>query len=241
MPVVVTPSASPVQAIEIIRPALRKIGAIDAIETPSAEQTQVALEALNGLIDTWKTQTSAAINNTELVVSLPPSTRSLTIGPGMDIDTVRPFRIESAYTRFTNIDRSVKVADKAEYDAINLKGLGTSWPELLWYDGGIPTGNVYFWPLASATVELHITLLHYLAEYESSEDSQYLPSGYKRALTLCLAVEMAAEFGMEAPATLQKQASLAYRAITRANQNVPELDSGNAVGSRLGQFLSGGF
>lgn len=231
---------SAVTALEIIRPALRKIGAIDAEETPSALQTQIALECLNGIIDTWSATSAAAVNNQELVVTLPPSTASLTIGTGQQINVDRPFRIESAYARIQGIDRSIKVEDKADYDAVNLKDMATSWPEMLWYDGGLPTGRVYFWPLASSNVEVHITVLRYLQQFADSNASQQLPQGYKRALQLTLAVEVATEFALEPTPSLVKQQALAYRAIARMNHVVHDLDNGQRVSSRIGQFLSGG-
>ena len=227
-------------ALQIIRPALRKIGAIDATETPDAEQTAVALECLNGLIDSWQVQSATAINSVEKVVTLAANTTSMTIGPGLTVDIERPFRVESCYARIHNIDRPVHVVSKQQYDQVVLKDLGTSWPEMLWYDGGIPTGNLYFWPRANAGVEVHITLLRYVAAFDDANDSQELPQGHKRALTLALAVEVAPEFALEPSNSLQKQAALAYRSITRANYQVPELDGETRVQARLGQFLSGG-
>lgn len=228
-------------ALDIIKPALRRIGAIDALETPSPEQTQVALECLNGLIDSWSATSATALNNEEIVVTLPPNQTTMTIGTGQAIDVPRPFRVESAYVRVQNIDRNVKVVDKAEYDAVNLKDLATTWPEILWYDGGVPTGNLYFWPRASYGVELHVTVLRYLAEFASATDTQNLPQGHKRALQLALAVEVAPEFALEPSPTLVRAASNAYRAMLRANYQVPDLQTNVRVEARLGQFLSGGF
>ncbi len=228
-------------ALEIIRPALRKIGAIDAVETPSSEQTQVALECLNGIIDTWGATSGVAVNNQEVTVTLPPMTTTLTIGPLQTIDIERPFRVESAYARIGNIDRPISVVDKAGYDAVNLKNMGTSWPELLWYDGNLPTGSVYFWPLASSSVELHLTFLRYLTTFADANAVQVLPRGYLRALQLTLAVEVAPEFALSPSPSLVKQQALAYRAVTRMNHVVQDMEPGITVRSRLGQFLSGGF
>lgn len=227
-------------ALEIIRPALRKIGAIDAIETPGPEHTAVALECLNGLIDSWQSQSATAINSVEKVVALPASTTTLAIGPGLAVDVARPFRVESCYARIFNIDRPVHVVSKQDYDAVVLKDMGTSWPEVVWYDGGVPTGNLYFWPRANAGVEIHVTLLRYVASFADANATQDLPQGHKRALTLALAVEVAPEFALEPSVSLQKRAALAYKAITRANFQVPEMEPGVRVTARLGQFLSGG-
>lgn len=231
----------PTSALEIIRPAMRKIGAIDALEAPSAEQTKVALECLNGIIDTWGAVSGTSVNNQELVVTLPPMTPTITIGPGQTVDIERPFRVESAYARIGSIDRPIDVVDKANYDAVNLKAMGTSWPEMVWYDGNLPTGLLYFWPLASSNVELHLTFLRYVTAFADANDTQVLPRGYVRAMQLTLAVEVAPEFGLEPSPALVKQQALAYRAVTRMNHVVQDMEPGVSVRSRLGQFISGGF
>lgn len=230
-----------VSALDIIKPALRKTGEIEGNETPSSDQIAVALDCLNGIIDTWSATSGTAVNNEEIVVTLPANQRTITIGEGQAIDVPRPYRIESAYARIYNIDRPIQIVDKAQYDSIILKQLGTNWPEVIWYDGGVPTGNLYVWPQASYSVELHVTVLRYVRSFTDANDSQALPQGHKRALILALANEVAPEFGLQPSSALQQQAALAYRSIVRANYQVPDLDtSNNRVESRLGQFLSGG-
>lgn len=228
-------------ALEIIKPALRRIGAVDALETPSSEQVQVALECLNGIIDSWSATSGTAVNNEEMVVTLPANQTTLTIGDGQAINVPRPFRIESAYVRVQNIDRNVKIVDKAEYDAVNLKDLATTWPEILWFDGGVPTGSLYLWPRASYSIELHVTVLRYVTAFADANATQSLPQGHKRALQLALAVEVAPEFALEPSPSLVRSAAIAYRAMVRANYQVPDLNTGVRVEARLGQFLSGGF
>lgn len=227
-------------ANQIIKRACLEIGAIDVTETVGGDEAQVCLDALNDLIDAWSTMPQAAYNNHEIVVSMAPSTFSLTIGPGQQIDTTRPIRIEGAYARYNNLDRPIEVIDdKSEWDAILIKQLGTSWPEALWYDGGLPTGNVYFWPQPSGTVSLHLTVLQYVSAYASLTTDQVLSRGYARALSLNLAIEIASMFKLEPSPSLARRASLAYRAIRRANSVVSEMEIGARRASRLGKFLAG--
>lgn len=227
-------------ANQIIKRACLEIGAIDVTETVGGDEASICLDALNDLIDTWSTAPQAAYNNQEIVLSMAPSTFGLTIGPGQQINTVRPLRIESAYARYNNLDRPIEVIeDKVSWDAILIKQLGTSWPEALWYDGGLPTGNVYFWPQPSGTVDLHITVLNYVGAFDLLTTDQTLSRGYKRALELGLAVEIADMFKLPVSPNLQRRASLAYRAIRRANSVVPEMETGTRRASRLGKFLAG--
>ncbi len=229
-----------VSALSMIKRAMREIGAVDVVATPSAEETAVCLDALNDLIDTYATEPQAAYNNQEVVVTIPSGAQSMTIGPGQQIDIVRPLRIEMAYARYYNLDRQIDVIeDKSVWDSILIKGLGTSWPEVLWYDGGLPTGKVYFWPKPSASIELHLTVLNYATGFETAADEQELSRGYKRALELNLAVEISSQFQLPVSADLAARAYGALKAIKRANHNTPQLEIGEQRSSRLGSFLAG--
>ena len=227
-------------ANQIIKRACLLAGAIDVTETVGGDECDAYLEALNSLIDLWSTTPQAAYNNHEIVVTMAPSTFGMTIGPTKQIDVERPLRIEGAYARYNNLDRQIEIIeDKASWDAILIKQLGTSWPEALWYDGGLPTGNVYFWPQPSGTVELHLTVLSYVSAFSSMTTDQTLSRGYKRALELNLAIEIADMLQLQVSPSLERRAALAYRAIRRANSVVPDLEIGGRRASRLGKFLSG--
>lgn len=223
-------------AIEIIRPALRRIGVIGALEQPNAAQVAWGLELLNGIIDTWSvlTQTSRPV---ETVVSLNAAT--LTIGPGQQINVVRPMRIESAYARVSGLDQEIRIESKQVYDSIDQKTNDSTWPELLWYDQGAPTGVVHFWPIPQASVELHITTRLCVQPYALAGDDQSLPGGYLRALQLALAVEAGPSFELPVSATLMQAAATSFDALTAQNFVVPELFTGQPISTRLGQFLSG--
>jgi len=227
-------------ALQIINRATILNGGRAVGETLEAGPLDECFQALNSLIDTWGTTPQAAFNNEEVVVTMPPGTTSMTIGPSQQIDVPRPLRIEMAYARYSNIDRVIDVIeDKAVWDQILIKDLGTSWPEVLWYDGGLPTGNVYFWPKPSGTVTLHLTVLNYLAQYSGVNQDQNLSRGYKRALEFGLAVETAPLFNLEPSPSLARNAALAYRNLRRANSVVPEMEIGERRSSRLGRFLAG--
>lgn len=228
-----------VSADTIIRSALRRIGAIDAIETPSAEQVSVALDALNTIIDATKNEPFGASNNSEIVITLPAMTGTLTIGPGQQIDIQRPVRVESAYTRLGNLDQTVDVVEKEDYDALLIKGLGTSWPEMVWYDGGLPTGALHFWPLPASPVELHLTVLSQIQPFASSTEEQEFRPGAKMVYELRLAIDLCDLFMLPVPASMPLRLANAERAFKRAFAQTPNLDIGQRKSSRLGRFLAG--
>lgn len=230
------------KAIDIIRPALRRIGAIGATETPSARQTSVALDCLNAILDTWSVLPQTAPKPVETVVTLPANTPFLTIGTGQQINVARPSRIDSAYARAQGLDEPIDVVSKQRYDSVDQKALGSTWPELLWYDQGAPTGKVYFWPVAAANLELHITTDGALTAFADANAQQDLPGGYLRCLQLTLAMEVAPDFRLSVPDSLVRAQGLAWDAMVAQNFVVPDLDleGSPAITTRKGQFLAGG-
>jgi hypothetical protein len=226
------PESLEITALDIIRPALRLIGAIDPLEQPKAEQVAVALDSLNLLMDTLRVSAGAAINNEEMVLTLARGAKTHTIN--------RPLRVEGAYARLHLIDRPIRVVDKAEFDSVSLKGLNTSWPEIVWCDGNAPYSSLHFWPQPASDIEVHVTVLKHLVGFVDATTAEVLPAGYRNMLTKLLAVEVAPAFGLEPSASLVRSAALAQRAYTRANTNVPDMEVGVRVTSRLGQFLGGG-
>jgi hypothetical protein len=231
------------KAIDIITPALRKIGVIGATETPSARQIALALACLNDeIIDPWSVLPFTATKPLETTVTLPANTPFLTVGPGQAINIPRPARIVSAYARVSGLDQTVDVATKQMYDAADQKTLGTTWPQMCWYDQGLPTGKVYFWPLADSSIEVHLTTSSALSAFADSNAAQDLPGGFKGTLILTLAVAIAPAFQLEVPPSVAAAQATAYAAMTAQNVEIPELDLGEpAMQTRKGQFISGGY
>lgn len=224
-------------ALEVIKGALLRVGVLDPIEAPTAEQTAVCLDALNGLIDTMQTSTLSGIGPVEYVASVAAGT--VTIGPSGQIDVPRPLSIAGAYCRVAGIDRAIEVISKAEWDAIDIKALGSTWPDVCWYDDAMPIGIVRFWPVPTGIVEMHLTVTESLQSFASALASQHLGQGLKRALILTLALEVSPIFGMQPTPQLLRDASNAMRVYKRTRAEVPQLGIIN-ITSKEAQFIAGG-
>lgn len=227
-----------VTALDIIKGAMLRVGVLDPIEQPTAEQTAVCLDALNALLDGLQTEPLTSTNNAELVATMVGGSQTLTIGPGQQVDIPRPVDIAGVYCRLGGIDYAAELVSKAEYDAITVKAIGTSWPLVCWYDGNLPTGALHFWPAPSATVEVHVTINAQLQDYKLATDAQLMPQGARRALTLALAVEICPIFGAPPSPQLERDSSSAMRSLKRARADIPETTPAPRL-TRLGGFLSG--
>lgn len=224
-------------ALEVIKGALLRLVVLDPIESPTAEQVAVCLDALNGLIDTMQTSALSGLGQVEYVANVTGG--AVTIGPTGQIDVPRPLLIAGAYCRIAGTDYPVEVIGKQEWDAIDIKSLGSTWPEVCWYDDAMPIGTVRFWPIPSGTVEVHLMVTESLQPFGAAHTSQHLGQGLKRALVLALAIEVSPIFDMQPTPQLLRDASNAMRVYKRTRAEVPQLDIIN-IASTEAQFMAGG-
>ena len=224
-------------ATQIIDRAYTLLGYKDPADALSGQDTSYALEALNDLIDAWNTQTLFIYTTTLVVASA--SGLPITIGPGSTINTARPVRLpDGSFARISGIDYPITWINTEQYQSIPLKSTTSTIPIYGFYDGGAPTGNLYFWPYQSTATEYHILVETQLTEFPDLVTDITLTQGYRRALSYSLAEELAAGL-RDVPALVVKNAMNARRAIRQANAVVPVLQFANNGTYPLAQFLAG--
>lgn len=213
-------------ALEIIESAMGKLGLIGPGETVAPEDADVCLNRLNALVDSWESDNLFAYTTTDTVFTLPANTTSRTIGSAMQINVARPTRIlRGSFVRIDNTDYRLTPVTEAEYNDISLKSTVSSLvPSICFYDGGMPTGNVYFWPTASSAVEVHLITPEDGGAATDLTTSYVMPKGYQRALEYNLAIEIAPDFNQEPTKMLIGAAANSKRALKRTNARVPQLD-----------------
>ena len=145
-------------ALAIIESAMSKIGMLAAGETVSAEDAAVGLLRLNALVDALENEDMFAYTTTDTVFTLAASDVSMTIGPAMEIPMTRPVKIlRGSFSRLNGVDYKLTPVSEPEYNEISQKSAYSSVaPAVCFYDGGSPTGILYFWPSPSASVEVHL-------------------------------------------------------------------------------------
>ena len=221
----------------LIERAYSLIGYKDPGEALSGADAQYALEALNDMIDGWNTQGNFIVSVTEHVQTV--SGLPITIGPGMTIDVPRPISVENgSFVRIGGVDFPIQWINREEYNSIAYKGIGSNVPAYGYYDGNMPTANIYLWPYSLTGAELHLQLNSVLNEFADLSTDYTLAPGYRKAISYSLAEELAPGV-RELPAQVAKQAFLARKAIRRTNVDVPLLASGRGGFSPLARFLSG--
>ena len=232
-----------VTALQLIEAGLSKIGMLAAGETVSAEDAAIGLLRLNSLIDAMENEDMFGYTTTDTVVTLPANTTSLTIGPAQAIDIVRPTKIiNGSFSRLGGIDYPLTSVTEPEYNAISLKSsIGSVAPRVCFYDGGNPTGNVYFWPTSQSSVELHLITPEPGGEATDLTTAYAFPPGYIRYIENALGIEMAPDFNTQPSPFIQAAAANAKRAIRRMNNRVPQMDMNcdHGKGNSPSDFISG--
>jgi hypothetical protein len=207
-----------VNARVIIRGALDLVGVTGGVETPNASDIETMLVALNMMIDSWNTERLSIYTVQDHVV--PSFSGSVcTIGPGGMIDVPRPVAIEdTCFSRMFGIDYAFKIIDGITWSGIVLKVLPSTFPQVAYWDGNAPVGNLMLWPQPISPVELHVRLQSMITEFPDIFTSYPLPPGYRIALTYSLAEIGYSIFARPVDPNIVKLASRARRNIKRNNQ-----------------------
>jgi hypothetical protein len=223
----------PVTALQLIEAGLSKIGILGAGETVSAEDAAIGLLRLNSLIDALENENMFGYTTADTVFTLPANTTSRTIGPAQQIDLTRPVKIlPGSFSRLANIDYPLSPVSEPEYNAISLKSsVGSIAPKLCFYDGGTPTGTVYFWPTAQTAVEVHLITPESGGVATDLTTSYVFPPGYQRYIENALGIELAPDFKVDPSLVLLATAANQKRLLKRTNSRVPQLQM-EPVGGR---------
>jgi hypothetical protein len=217
----------------LITQAVKDLGAIAVGETPTADEIQDGLEALNQLLGTWQTEALMVYAMRQEVFTLPTGQAFYTIGAGGDINTARPVSVDSAYMRSSNTnDLEIYVCRSyQDYADIVSKGVNSTLITAVYLDATFPLGKLYVWPqLSDNTYSLVLWMRTVLAEYASINDDVSLPPGYERALRTNLAVELAPRYGREISAVLASLANESKAQLKRMNVDIPTLSFDRGLG-----------
>lgn len=215
LPTVVTEQS----CLDIIKRALRLIRVLGESEEPSSQESLDCMVAWNALLDAWGIERLMLYELQEESFTWPSNTTSRTIGSGGNFDTVRPVKIQSAFTRdSSNNDTVLKIIEREDYDRVEMKAQsGSVYPDYLWYDAVYPLGVLYLVQRPSSSVTLFISSWRAMTQFTSLATKIAFPPGYSRMFAFNLAVEVAPEFGKAPSADVVRIAKETKRHIKSTN------------------------
>lgn len=200
--------------------ALRVLGVLAEGETPSAETSQDALEALNQMLDSWSTERLAVYSTMDQVFTWPAGQISRTIGPSGDFVGLRPIALDdSTYFKDpgTGVSYGLKIINQQQYNGIALKTATSTFPQVIWVNMDMPDATLTVYPVPTRSLEFHIVSVYPLTQATSLSTDLVFPPGYLRAFKFNLAVEIAEEFGLTPPPSVVKKATSSKRNLKRIN------------------------
>jgi len=203
-----------------INGALRLLGVLAEGETPSAETSQDALNALNQMIDSWNTERLTVFSTLDQVETWPPGQAYRTFGPTGNIVGDRPILVDdSTYFRdpASGISYGLKLINQQQYNGIAVKTVTSTYPQVLWINMTFPNIEMYVYPVPTKVLEFHIVSVQPLSQPANLATELTFPPGYLRCFRYNLACEIAPEFGVEPLPQVQRIAMTSKRNLKRIN------------------------
>lgn len=205
---------------DLINGALRLLGVLAEGETPSAETSSDALNAMNQMIESWNTERLSVYNTQDQTFNWPADQITRTLGPTGNFVGNRPVMLEDAtYFRdpSTNVSFGIKFINQQQYDGIAVKTVTSTYPQVIWVNMTYPDVTMTIYPKPTRTLEWHFISVQELTQPATLATDIVLPPGYMRAFRYNLACELAPEFGVEPSRQVQRIAMIAKRNIKRMN------------------------
>lgn len=232
---------------DLIHSAARLINVVAASEQLNDADAQIFESALNQLLSSWSNNRLLIYGIQQQVLTLTPGAISFTIGPGGDLNTVRPMAIEQLYARTGvgsgQLDMPMQPLTDAQYAGISVKNTASTYPFAYYDDRAFPLRTVTLFPVPGSS-QVVCWLRQPLLIYDSLDDEIELPPGYERAIRYNLAVEVAPEFGKEVPDIVATIGGFAKAELERLN-SVPRYLRGDGAMSQHGQeyfnYITGNF
>lgn len=183
---------------DIIKRALRLVGALAQGETPSSNQTTEAAAALNGLVKAWAADGMPLWAITERTLPFVAGQRVYTISSPKALKVLQAWN----HNVTSNVDIPMRIITQAEYNILGNKTSAGN-PIQIYYDPRRDNGEMHVFPVPT-TVEQAANTLHYVCQipfedFNASTDAPDFPQEWYDAVTYGLATRLAPEYGLDIP------------------------------------------
>lgn len=203
---------------EMIRGALRLVGAIAQNETLKAAQSENCLAALNAMLSSWSAERLSVYATQDQVFTWPSNVATRTIGPTGDLVGDRPILVNPAtYFVVNGVSYGLQFINQQQYDDIALKTATSTFPQVAWVNMTYPDISMSLYPVPSTTLAMHIVSVLPLSEPAEVSTELAFPPGYERAFRFNLACELAPEFGTAPSPQVARIADVSKRTLKRIN------------------------
>lgn len=197
---------------QFIDSTLRLIRVLDAGESPSATESNHALEVLNQLLASWS---AAGIPVYQLSTETIPLT-----GAASYTLTTRPLQIKGVQSLNSGVAQDVTPMTAEQWASLRDTTLTGKFATSYLYDAGFPAATIKLWPIPATGGSLLLYTLLPLASLAGLGATISLPPGYEHALRYALALALAPEYGAVLSPEVAAGAAAAQQAIGSLNVGV---------------------
>jgi len=178
----------------IIAAALRKVGALAAGQTPSAEDLTNGMQALNALVSEFQTFGMPLWKRTQYTLTAVIGTNSYTIGESQTVNTPFPIKMESVVIRTSGAAQEVLPISRTEFNLLNTTSTGK--PVQYTYQPFINNGIIKFWPIPDVAYSIELTYRKPVEGFTAATETPDFPQEWQNALIYGLAELLAPEYGV---------------------------------------------
>lgn len=193
-------------ALQLITRAMQKAGVLFKTEAPSADEANDALSDLNNMIASWSNSTNVVYALTTETFNLVGGQREYTWGTGGDFNSARPIQIVTATLNYpAGVSLPMEMITDENYALIQMKTT-QGVPQVINVSNEYPLNTLAFYPVPSTNYTATFQSEKAVSSIASLYTTISLPPGWEHALIHNLAVLLAPEYGVEAPAAVQAEA-----------------------------------
>ena len=235
-------------ALDIIKRALRLLTVLVSGESVEEPEAHDFLQQLNWLVQSFANEKLMSWQVVNEFFNLVPGKQTYSIGPdsAQDFNTSLPIQIEGGFIRLTSdtspIDWPLYIMNNEQFNQIRMKGISTTYPQMIRYTRSYPYGAIDFYPVPAQAIQVCLTQRKQFKQFSGLNDIVCLPPGYKDCLAYWLAIKMSPEYGRPIDQITMKLANDSKAQLKDTNSaNSPVImgmDS-SVVSKRLFNFQSG--
>jgi hypothetical protein len=182
----------------LIDPAMRIAGISKLPGTgPGTDGYAEAVKALNRMMGSLSLNGGYIFTTAIDDYTWPANTESRTFGPtGNEVITQAPLYIAAAdwimYGSNPEVQYTLRIVRTApEWLSLSIPELATTYPGLLYTDGGQPNTRLHLWPVPTQSSVLRLnTWTRLKSNFAATSDIAYLPDGYEEAIVLNFALRL---------------------------------------------------
>ena len=228
-------------ARNLVTDALRTAGAIDAIETPSAEETAHALNELNNMVAQFDLDNLVPYSQVVTTGTLTSAKALYSNGEGADIDIVRPNEIVTFAIDVGSVYRPLQKFTPVAYDNESLSVGEGGLPSIYTYRTSFPNGTLEVHPKPMSDYPYKMTTRFKSVDYGLNDQIQ-LPSGYYPMYQYNLAKLLLIHYpNPEKFAIVAQEADTMLSRIKRQNNKVNKMKNDYSGGGGLWDVRTDGY